>query len=186
MDCPNSCDESLTMYCKNKIMNHYRDHPLHNVWKIYAHDKTDKEFTNESYKHCFSMQTIEEFWCFFNNVDDFSRHQFYIMRKNIPPKYECPENRNGGGYSCFIKYSSEVKETLIQVLIRMIGETIVPAQFHDQITGLYLNPKQEGAILKLWFKDFEWLKLNSKKVNLSGIVKLTSHRYTKHKFAGKD
>ena len=159
-------------------------HILHNPWVIYAHDKSDRDFSlKTSYKKVFTMTYIEDFWLFFNNFRDFSRHQFYIMRKDIPPIYECPENRDGGAWSYIIRHERDadkhkVADTLIQTTIRMIGETLIERQFHDQITGLYLNPKPNRSNLKIWMRDFR----NPGDLNTDDIIGLTSKRFRPHNF----
>ena len=136
-------------------------YPFQSRWKIYAHDKQDKDFTKCSYKHCYTISSISDFWCFFNNVEDFSRHQFYIMRGDILPFYECEENKNGGSCSFFIQRIEHVRETMIRFCVRLLSEALLPAQHYRQITGLYLNPKGNGGLLKIWFTDFGWLKKHS-------------------------
>ena len=156
-------------------------HIINDYWHIYAHDKRDTDFTNDSYEKCFTIETLEDFWLFFNNVNDFTRHQFYIMRKNIQPRYEVPENINGGTLSYLILQTVDVKPTLIQIVLRMICEKIVTnKRYYDEITGIYLNPKQDGANLKIWFKDFKWLQNNISSLRVTDIKTLKSQRLSKH------
>jgi len=163
---------------KNNKHNYYNNkHFLQTFWCIYAHDKLDKDFSDNSYKKVFIINTIEDFWIFFNNVHDFTRHQFYIMRENIPPKYECTENIHGGSWSYLINNSEDIQGTLIQVIIRMIGETLVPENYYRHITGLYLMTKPtNGAILKIWVKNCD-THIN---LNLDNICTLCSKRFRKH------
>lgn len=158
-------------------MNH---HPLTDLWTIYAHDKKDTDFTNHSYKKCYTFATLEEFWTFFNNINDFTRHQFYIMRSKIPPKYECDENKDGGSCSYLIHRTFEVKPTIIQLLIRIICGQLLPCRDYEEITGLYINPKIEGANVKIWFKNYNWLKNNWKLILTNDIKNLRSQRISKH------
>ena len=156
-------------------------HFLNNHWHIYAHDKRDADFTDDSYKRCFTIETLEDFWLFFNHINDFTTHQFYIMRKNIEPKYEVQENIHGGTLSFLILENIDVKPTLIRTVLRMICEKLIGnKRFYYQITGMYLNPKVNGANLKIWFGNFEWLQNNVHLVEIADIVALKSRRISKH------
>lgn len=154
-------------------------HYLHNYWHLYVHDRYGKDWSHNSYKELMKIETIEDFWLLFNNIKDFTRHQFYIMRKDIQPFYECPENINGGSWSYQVRHPKIVKDTLIRVLIKMLGETLVPPRYCNYITGLSLNPKQNGCIIKVWTSNHE----EKKQLDLRHIKALNTPRYQKHKFA---
>ena len=160
--------------------NNTDEHFTNTVWNIWAHDKADTDFTNDSYKKCYTIRTFEDFWVFFNNVNDFSRHQFYIMRKNIAPIYEVKENINGGGLSFLIQNHHLVKQTLIETCIRVISENLVHPKYYAEITGIYLNPKKDGANLKIWFTNYEWLQANVNEIYIDDIKTLTSKRISQH------
>lgn len=166
----------------NHNQNHQQRHyPLNTKWTIYAHDKEDTDWTDDSYKKCYEFDTIEKFWIFFKNFDDFSRHQFYIMRNKIEPRFECKENKNGGACSFIIQNIFDIKDTLIRVIIRTISEQIIDVKDYNQVTGISLNPKSDSATIKIWFRDYGWLKQNSENMYLNDIRTLTSKRLMKHK-----
>ncbi len=156
------------------------EHRLSSVWTVWAHDKEDENFTKSSYKKCYTITTIEDMWRFFNNIQDFSRHQLYFMRNNIQPKYECPENKNGGSCSVCVQHSGQVKNVLESCIVRLISEQFLPARYCHQITGLYMAPKLHGALIKLWFTDYNWLMQYSYLINLQNIQPITAPRYKKH------
>lgn len=166
--------------------NNTTKHITHTIWNIFAHDKADTDWTNYSYKKCYTIRTFEDFWIFFNNVNDFTRHQFYIMRKNILPRYEVAENINGGTCSFLIRNHYEIKHTLIAVCIRIISENLVPPKYFDEITGVYITPKKDGANLKIWFKNFEWLKANHNILCIDDIKSLCSKRISPHHNINED
>ena len=158
-----------------------QQHFTNTTWNIWAHDKADADFTNDSYKKCFTIATLEDFWVFFNNVNDFTRHQFYVMRKDIAPIYEVPENIDGGAYSFLITTSNNVKNGFIALTIRVISENLLPPKHYNQVTGIYLNPKPEGANIKVWFRDHAWLRQNHSSVFIDDQKLLKSKRISKHK-----
>ena len=157
-------------------------YPTNSIWKIYIHDKTDRDFSKQSYKRCYVIRSLEDFWRFFNNITSLCNHQMYFMRSNIPPYYECPENKNGGTLGFVIQREELVKPTTIQVLVRLIGESLLPTSQFSQVTGVYLNPKKNGANLRIWCKDYQWLQNNFHQFKLKDIKALTTQKIAKHKF----
>ena len=62
----------------------------------------------------------------------------------------------------------------------MVAEILVFSNCYNEITGLYLNPKVEGANIKIWFRNYEWLKTHQHEVNIYDIDTLKSKRISKH------
>ena len=149
---------------------------LNTKWSIYAHDKKDTDWSDDSYKLVWVMKTIEDFWVFFSTVTDFTRHQFYIMRGDIPPKYECKENINGGSWSFLIKRNNAVKRSFEYTVAKLICEKLTDKHLWKQITGVYMTPRTDGAIVKVWITNKE------KKVNiyLDEVPELTGKRFRAH------
>ena len=164
----------------NQKPRHRSQHAVQSTWTVYAHDKSDENFTNCSYKKCYSIRTLEDMWVFFNNIQDFSRHQLYFMRGDIPPKYECPQNVHGGCCSVCVQAPQHVKSVLIAFVVRLISEQFLYRNYYNQITGLYMAPKTHGALIKIWFRNYDWLMRNASTINLKGINHITPARFKKH------
>ena len=160
----------------NQLIFTMNDHKLNTSWTIYIHNIHDKDWSLESYKKVFTIRTIEDFWVFFSNFTRFREFNFYIMRGNIKPVYEDKLNINGGSYS-YIVQGKEVRETLIHVLMKMIGETLINVNHHRQITGVSLVPKRGTSILKIWISN----KKKLMELNINDISGLTSQRFQSHK-----
>lgn len=158
-------------------------HRTHTSWTVFAHDKSDTDFSNESYVEICKISTLEDMWVFLK-IPDFSHHQFYIMREGILPRYEDPANVNGGSVSFLIHSAKQVKSTFEQLLVRIMSENLVPKPFVRLVTGVFLNvylaPKS-GANVKIWFSDLNWLHRNLRQVNVDDIQMLQSKRISKHK-----
>ena len=101
---------------------------------------------------------------------------FFMMRGNIEPVYEDPENLKGGSWS-YIVPGREVNDTFVHVLSKMIGETLVNSKDFDEIKGISLVPKKGTSILKVWLKNND----NPLELNVSEIDSLKSGRFQKHK-----
>lgn len=150
---------------------------LNSTWKIYIHNLTETDWSLNSYKLVYEMKTIKDFWTFFNNVKDFRNFNFYIMRDNIKPIYEDPQNKNGYSYSYIIP-GRKVTNTFVDVLVKMVSENLLNDYNAYEICGISLTPKLKGiSILKVWLKN----KNNVLKLNLRN-ENLINGRFQQHKF----
>jgi translation initiation factor 4E len=148
---------------------------LNSKWIIYVHDINDRDWSLQSYKKCYVIKTIIDFWVFFNNIKNYNKFQFFIMRDNIKPVYEDPANVNGGSYSYRI-YNKFVHDTFENILVRLIGEQLIEKNV-ENITGVSLVPKGKNSILKIWLS-------NQKKVplNVTDLEHLNNGRFQNHRF----
>ena len=162
---------------KNKRRNLKNQHVLNTHWNVYVHDVTDRDWSLSSYKNIFKIETIEDFWVLFGHIQNYQKFQFFIMRGDIKPTYEDPENKNGGSYSYMIQ-GREVNETFVHVLAKMIGEQLVSPELFNEIKGISLVPKKGISILKIWLKN----KNNPLELDINDIPGLRNGRFQPHKF----
>lgn len=153
-----------------KVSKTKKINKLNTYWTIYFHNLTDTDWSLKSYKKVFVVHTIEDFWIFFNNFTRYRSYMIFIMRENIKPIYEDPLNQNGGSFS-YVLRGKITKDMYLDTLMRMIGETLVPTQFHRNINGISLVPKKHN-ILKIWTKN--------KNKNLKIQSKLKMGRFNLH------
>lgn len=150
---------------------------LNTSWTIYIHENFNKDWSLDSYKQVWKINTILDFWTFFNNFRNLGGYQFFLMRGDIKPVYEDAVNKEGGSYSYIIP-GQNVFDTTLFVMMKMIGETILDeSEDFNNITGMSLVPKRSTSILKVWIKNKEHkvdLKLDNKN--------LRNCRYQDHKF----
>ena len=158
---------------------------LNNYWTIFVHDKEDPDFTKIAYKSCYVIKSLEDFWRFFNKFNDFSRHQFYIMKNNIQPKFECDENKNGGSISWLVYKNDTTNEFIINFVLRLVTDNFLKGKSQNKhITGVLINPKQKRVVIKIWFRNYDWLQKNFWHVNIEGFCPpLYSRQVKKHEFA---
>lgn len=150
---------------------------LNSPWKIYIHNLTEKDWSLDSYKFVYQIETISDFWTFFNQVKDFRKFNYYVMRGDIKPVYEDPENKNGYSYSYIIP-GRKVTETFVDVLVKMLSENLVDEYNSYELCGISLTPKIKGiSILKIWLKN----KDNVLQLNLNN-ENLMNGRFQLHKF----
>lgn len=125
------------------------EYKLFKNWNVWTHFSESNNWTPESYKHIFTIDTIKSFWEFFGNIDklDLVKHQFYIMRDSSGPTWEHPSNRNGG--ICSIRV---IKDRSIEI-IEQLAILILNECFSDNpidINGLSFSLKHNWGVIKIW------------------------------------
>ena len=134
-----------------------------NLWCHYEKDNWDIS----GYRNIYKITTAKDFWELYNNWDNLGgllRKQYFLMRNNITPRWEDPENRNGGCWS--IKLSNNdyynIWETLSNLLV--VDELSI---VKNDITGISIcQKKNDKVVIKIWNKS----KSNSKIDNLNKII----------------
>ena len=133
-------------------------HRLNTKWTAYVRDNHDTTWGGDSHKVLKKIEYIEDFLSFKNSFKSFGSKQVYIMRENIEPKWEAPENVNGGSWGYKIENpenSKFFKPIIDRVIARLIGEQLVHPKWSSEITGLYIRPKRDSINLKIWLKNHE-------------------------------
>ena len=131
--------------------NYKKQYNLNSQWKLYVHNLEEKDWSLDSYKEIYTFKTIQDCWTFFNNYKNFRKFNFYIMRENIKPVYEDPQNKNGYSYSYIIP-GRKVTDTFTDIVVKMFSEMLLKDSL--EICGLSLTPKHNNiSILKIWLKN---------------------------------
>ena len=129
-------------------------HLLNSTWTIWGHALKDNNWEIESYKKLYEFNSIEDFWKFFNNVHDFSNFMLFIMRGSILPIYEDEFNKAGGTYQGVVD-TKIAKISIITLLCRVIGETLIDAELFDEINGVSIVPKGKNTVINIWARNSE-------------------------------
>lgn len=166
---------------RNNQYYHYKNNnhnqKLNSKWSLYIHNLTEKDWSLNSYKLVTTFETIEDFWTFFNNYKDFRKFNFYLMRGNIKPVYEDPENQNGYSYSYIIP-GRKVTDTFIDISVKMVTENLIDEKNTYDVCGISLTPKLKGiSILKVWLKNKN--NVLTLKTNNENLI---NGRFQPHKF----
>jgi hypothetical protein len=140
------------------------DEPLHSTWALWYHSVTDNTWTQSSYKELYSVSTLYELYALHEVLQ---RHHlqngmFFLMRDDIFPTWEDPDNREGCCVSFKVK-SDILQEQWTLMVNRVVGETLLTSQETRVLNGVSIAPKKEFNIIKLWFRDNhsefpEWLR----------------------------
>ena len=122
-------------------------------WTLWFHSVTDNDWTKESYKKLFEIHNLGDYEIL---KDSFSKIHLqncmlFLMKGDILPIWEDPENIDGCSLSFKISGKSVVKEWN-DIILNIITEDIFLTDTHN-INGLSISPKKEFNIIKIWTKD---------------------------------
>jgi hypothetical protein len=125
---------------------------LNTSWALYIHMPFDTNWGLDSYKHICTINTVEELVSILKVTNRllYERCMFFIMRKEIKPLWEMPENVNGGSFSYKI-INRDVDIAWKNLSYKLLGETLLSDT--SKINGISLSPKKSFAIIKIWLCD---------------------------------
>jgi len=133
---------------------------LHSIWSVFIHSVDCPDWTESSYTHIYTINSIGSFWRFFNNFHllDKSKNQIFIMRNKIKPIWEDNNNRNGG--ICSIKMECQSKagrtdlstEVMTCICLLVMNETFILD--NEEINGISYAIKNRNVLIKLWCKNY--------------------------------
>ena len=165
-------------------------------WDLWYHSLTDNKWTKTSYKNIYSISNLIEYKALINLLDiqHLQNGMYFLMRDNIFPNWEDPDNRNGGCLSYKVP-CKDIKNIWNQLIENCINENILDIAEVDmdnlssiddninlnknEINGISISPKKEFNIIKIWIRNSDSkddLKLN----NINGIIKDENFIYKKH------
>jgi len=138
-------------------------HDLNNKWTVWLHLPYDTDWSINSYKKVSTFETLEECIILMENINKeiVEKCMLFIMKNNIKPIWEDPENSKGGclSYKINTEYVYDIWKKLNYYLI---GETLIDDKdIMDNINGISISPKKNFCIIKFWIKNSENLKKNS-------------------------
>ena len=131
------------------------DCKLNTNWCLWYHSINDNSWTNNSYKLIYTIRNLYDIKLINDTIltHHLQNGMFFIMRENIFPTWEDPENREG----CCISFKvpgSSLKKQWDFILNRLLTEDIMKdQQMYTKINGLSISPKKEFNIVKLWLRE---------------------------------
>lgn len=145
------------------------DTKLNNTWNIWYHHEKDN-WKLSGYKQIYTIKTISDFWKFYNNWDTvggISNKHFFLMKDNITPIWEDPDNINGGCWSYKIQ-EEDAPELWEDLSVYLICNQLCPT-INDELVGLSIClKKNNNIVIKIWNKNS---KNNSLKLINENIIK---------------
>ena len=131
------------------------DYKLNTNWCLWYHSINDNTWTNNSYQLIYTIRNLYDIQLLNDTMltHFLQNGMFFIMRENIFPTWEDPENREG----CCISYKipgSLLKQQWDLILNKVLTEEILKDKNqYSQVNGLSISPKKEFNIVKLWLRE---------------------------------
>ena len=131
------------------------DYKLKNKWTLWYHSINNKEWTNDSYVKVIELRTLLDYKLLENifRINHLQNGMFFIMKNNIFPTWEDPNNRLGGCIS--FKYDNNILKEFLKLLLLCITNNLSTKENINEINGLSIAPKKEFNIVKIWTKNYD-------------------------------
>jgi hypothetical protein len=133
------------------------DYKLNTNWDLWYHSIEDNNWGNESYKYLYKIRNLHDIQFLKENIQQnyLQNGMFFIMREDIFPTWEDPDNREGCSISFKIP-ASKLHEEWCFILERVLTEDILKEKDkYEEINGISISPKKEFNIIKLWLRSNE-------------------------------
>lgn len=131
---------------------------LNDSWTLYFHDPYDEDWSAYSYKRLGIMMSIQEFWEGMHAIGNgIVSGAFFIMRQDIIPQWEDPNNVDGGTISIKI-LKKEVLGLWEEMCALTLGESLMIDNLKfELVNGISISPKKHFCVIKIWLKDVSFL-----------------------------
>ena len=131
------------------------DYKLKNKWTLWYHSINNKEWTNDSYVKVIELRTLLDYKLLENifRINHLQNGMFFIMKNEIFPTWEDPNNRLGGCIS--FKYDNNILKEFLKLLLLCITNNLSTKENINEINGLSISPKKEFNIVKIWTKNYD-------------------------------
>jgi len=132
-------------------MNHYQ---LNTNWCLWYHSINDTNWKKNSYKNLYTLKNLYDIKSLNDTIGKIhlQNGMFFLMRENIFPTWEDPDNREG----CCISFkisSNILKEEWDSIMNLVLIEDILKDKENSEyLNGISISPKKEFNIIKLWLR----------------------------------
>ena len=140
-------------------------HKLSDKWTLWAHLPHDTNWNIDSYHDILTFDSIEEGIALCETLPEklVKNCMLFLMRNDIKPTWEDPENIKGGSFS-FKVGNKAVHDIWNKLFYTTIGRTLSKDKaFVDTVNGITISPKKNFCIVKIWTNNC--LKQNPELIN---------------------
>lgn len=133
---------------------------LNDIWTIWFHNPDDNDWSQNSYIRLCDISSVNDMIHVYKAYKDLWQNgTFFIMRTDISPMWEDPQNRHGGCMSFKImKY--DVHRVWFEIIAKILGETFIVEQKRkdtwSKISGISISPKRSYCICRIWISEKEY------------------------------
>jgi hypothetical protein len=125
-------------------------------FSIYYHDCFDKDWSKESYKELYKIDTIQNFWRITKLITDkVDMGMFFLFREHIFPLWDDELNENGGALSMKV-LKTDAYACWEDLTTKFVSDNLLKeynADLYDEINGITSSAKKTFCILKIWLKS---------------------------------
>ena len=128
---------------------------INSKWCLWYHSIKDDKWTKDSYKKIINISNLLDYNFLQKNFEKqhLQNGMFFIMREDIFPTWEDPDNRLGGCIS-FKVLSNDILDSWNKLFLNLISENIsLNEKDFDEINGISIAPKKEFNIIKIWLRN---------------------------------
>ena len=132
-------------------------HKLNNNWTLWLHLPHDIDWTINSYKKVYSFDTLEDCIKLIENINKeiVEKCMLFIMKNNIKPIWEDPNNSKGGCLSYKIAVD-DVYNVWKKLNYSLIGQVLSGDEdVINSINGISISPKKNFCIIKIWISNIK-------------------------------
>ena len=114
------------------IVNEYK---LSNKWNFYIHLQDEEDWSFSSYHNIQTLDNVEQAILLGDeiNFDLIKKTMIFIMKNDIKPMWEDPENKQGGGFS-FKVHNKNIEYVWKKLFFMLICNTL--SKEHESINGI--------------------------------------------------
>jgi len=130
-------------------------HPLNTPWSLWYHSINDTKWNKQSYKSIYTVKDLYDLQGLHEVIQKIhlQNGMFFLMRDDIFPTWEDPDNREG----CCISYKIPgqiLKDQWSYIVDRIVSEDIIKDKTQwNQVNGVSIAPKKEFNIVKIWLRN---------------------------------
>ncbi len=129
-------------------------HKLNDTWILWHHPVNSRDWKLSGYEKVATITTIEEFWELYNDLPSLTSSMWFFMRKDIPPRWEDPVNRNGGAFKFKVNESKADNMWLTLSLYLVVEKMCRDFKDSQVICGVTISPKKHGhPTVSVWNLD---------------------------------
>jgi hypothetical protein len=131
------------------------DYKFNNNWTLWFHSLNNNEWNNSSYEKIIDICDLYDYNIILENLksNHLQNGMFFMMKEDIFPTWEYPDNREGCSIS-FKVPASCLKENWDILIKNIITENIFKNNVDiERLNGVSISPKREFNIIKLWLKN---------------------------------
>ena len=131
-----------------------KNYKLETTWILWSHKLDNTSWDNKSYKKIFEINNLYDYKLINDiiTINNLQNSMFFLMRKNIFPTWEDPDNREG----CCISFKISggiLKEQWDFIMNNVLIEDILKDKSNSEyLNGISISPKKEFNIVKLWLR----------------------------------